>query len=686
MADFYNIKVADIYKETEDTSVITFEIPLDLKEIFQFRQGQHLTLKADIAGEDVRRSYSLCSSPFENQWKVAVKKIPGGKFSTYVNEELKKGDELELMPPSGTFGVSVMPEEDKNYLFFAAGSGITPIMAMLKATLTEEPNSTFTLIYGNKTANETIFELRLTPNKIKDFDTAQLSELINVPIDSIKPRINKLKRYWRLKQVFVKRVPQNKVSKLISVIYKFKGFELAEKSIRTYPSNCAAHVLGYVREVDGEIIKNKPYYHGGDRIGITGLEKYYEDKLRGRRGENQFLRDAYGNLKQLTDYEIANSGKNLVSTIDVELQKYGEILMQNKIGSVIAIEPSTGEILASISSPTFNPNQLVGDSLSHNWRKLRNNDSLKPLFNRALKSKNSPGSIFKMVQGLSSWELGVIDYDTKIYCDKSIVGCHGHSQVRGLADAIMVSCNPYFYETFKRISTSQEGEDLHIKTRKGITIWNNYVTSFGFGKDLQLDYPGYSIGNIPSAKTYDKIYKSGMRWNYRTCNSLAIGQGEMLITTFQMANLACVMANRGHYYFPHFVKKIENDTIKPIYSIKNNTKVEKNKFEYIVEAMQQVIEGSGGTARRAKIEGIEVCGKTGTVENSRGKDHSVFIAFAPKHNPKIALVVYIENGGYGGTWAAPIASLMIEKHLTDSISNERREKRILDANLIPIND
>ncbi|MGB1039866.1 MAG: peptidoglycan D,D-transpeptidase FtsI family protein [Flavobacteriales bacterium] len=533
-------------------------------------------------------------------------------------------------------------------------------------------------------ANETIFELRLTPNRVKDFDTAQLSELTGVPYDSIKPRINKLKRYWRLKQVFVKRVPQNKVSKLISVIYKFKGFELAEKSIRTYPSNCAAHVLGYVREVDGEIIKNKPYYHGGDRIGITGLEKYYEDKLRGRRGENQFLRDAYGNLKQLTDYEIANSGKNLISTIDVELQKYGEILMQNKIGSVIAIEPSTGEILASISSPTFNPNLLVGDSLSNNWRKLRNNDSLKPLYNRALKSKNSPGSIFKMVQGLSAWQLEVIDYNTKIYCDKSIVGCHGHSKVRGLADAIMVSCNPYFYETFKRISTSREGEDVFEKSRAGLELWNEYVSSFGLGQDLQLDYPGYSIGNIPLPKVYDKIYNK--RWSYRTCNSLAIGQGEMLITTFQMANLACVMANRGHYYYPHFIKEIENDTIKPIYSIKNNTKIEKNKFEYIVEAMQQVIEGSGGTARRAKIEGIEVCGKTGTVENSRGKDHSVFIAFAPKHNPKIALVVYIENGGYGGTWAAPIASLMIEKHLNDSISNERREKRILDANLIPIND
>ena len=532
--------------------------------------------------------------------------------------------------------------------------------------------------------NQTNFELLLTPNKVKDFDTTQLSELLNIPYDSIKPRINKLKRYWRSKQVFVKTVPEKKLSRLTSLMFKYEGFELKEKSLRVYPANSAAHLLGYVREVDGDIIKEKPYYRGGDRIGISGLEKYYEDELRGSRGNDQFLRDAYGNLKQLTASDTAKSGNNLTSSIDLELQRYGEKLMQNKIGSIMAIDPSSGEILAVISAPTFNPNLLTGDTMSKSWRKLRNNDSLKPLFNRALKSRNSPGSIFKMVQGLTAWELGVINEGTIIFCDKSVVGCHGHSQVQGLSDAIKYSCNPYFYETFKRLSTSQEGKDIFEKSSKGLKLWNEYVSSFGFGQDLQLDYPGYSTGNIPLPSLYDKIYNN--KWSYRTCNSLAIGQGEMLVTTYQMANLACVMANRGYYYYPHFIKEIENNTINPKYLKKQYTKISKEKFEPIVNAMQQVIEGAGGTASRARIEGVEICGKTGTVENSRGKDHSVFIAFAPKHNPKIALVVYIENGGYGGTWAAPIASLMTEKYLTDSISNTLKEKRILEANLIPKND
>ncbi|MEN8929111.1 MAG: penicillin-binding transpeptidase domain-containing protein [Flavobacteriales bacterium] len=529
--------------------------------------------------------------------------------------------------------------------------------------------------------NQTNFELRLTPNKVKDFDTAQLSELLNIPFDSIKPRINKLKRYWRSNQLFVKTVPKANLARLTSLMFKYKGFELREKSLRVYPANSAAHLLGYVREVDGDIIKKKPYYRGGDRIGISGLEKYYEDALRGSRGNDQFLRDAYGNLKQLTASDTAKSGNNLTTSIDLELQRYGEQLMQNKIGSLVAIDPSSGEILAVISSPTFDPNLLTGDTMSRSWRRLRNNDSLKPLFNRALKSRNSPGSIFKMIQGLTAWELGVIDQGTKIFCDKSIVGCHGHPPVSGLSDAIKYSCNPYFYETFKRITTSREGEDIFEKSRKGLNLWNDYVSSFGLGQDLQLDYPGYSTGNIPLPKVYDKIYNK--RWSYRTCNSLAIGQGEMIITSYQMANLACVMANRGHYYFPHFIKEIENNTINPKYKQKQFTKISSEKFEPIVDAMQQVIEGEGGTASRARIEGIEICGKTGTVENSRGKDHSVFIAFAPKYNPKIAIAVYIENGGYGGTWAAPIASLMTEKYLTDSVSNTRKQQRILDANLIP---
>lgn len=533
--------------------------------------------------------------------------------------------------------------------------------------------------------NKTNFELRLTPNKVKEFDTLQLCQLTHLTKDSLIKKINRLMRFWRKQDVLVKTVPENNLSKLTSLMYKFEGFELVEKSLRTYPANAAAHILGYVREVDSEIIKKKPYYRGGDRIGITGLEKEYEDELRGRRGNNQFLRDAYGNLKELTASDTAKSGNNITSTIDIELQKYGEKLMQNKIGCIVAIEPSTGEILAMVSAPTFNPNLLSGDTMSRNWRRLSRNDSLKPLFNRALKAKYSPGSVFKMVQGLSAWELGVIDWDTKIYCDKNLVGCHNHSKVQGLNDAIKYSCNPYFYETFKRISTAQEGEDVHEKSVKGIKVWNEYATSFGLGKDLQLDFPSYSIGNIPSASTYDRMYKN-MRWNYRTCNSLAIGQGEMLVTPYQIANLACIIANRGHYYYPHFVKNVGGKQIDSKYFQQQQTKISQEKFEPIVFAMQQVIEGSGGTAGRARIEGITICGKTGTVENSRGKDHSVFIAFAPKDNPKIALAVYIENVGYGGTWAAPIASLMTEKYLTDSIASTRKEKRIIEANLIPINE
>lgn len=531
--------------------------------------------------------------------------------------------------------------------------------------------------------NKSNFELRVTPKKISIFDTIQLCELVQLTKDSLIKKLSQLKRYQRLQQVLVNTVPDENISKLTSLMYEYPGFELIEKSIRVYPAECAAHILGYVREVDGDIVKEKPYYRGGDRIGISGLEKYYEDELRGNRGKNQFLRDAYGNLKELTSSDTAKSGNNIISTIDIDLQRYAEKLMQNKIGSIVAIEPSTGEILTVVSAPSFNPNLLTGDTMSRNWNRLFRNDSYKPLFNRALLSRYPPGSIFKMVQGLSSWQLGVIDLDTRIYCDKNLVGCHSHPAVKGLSDGIKYSCNPYFYETFKRISIAQDGADYHEKTRKGLTVWNDYVTSFGLGADLKLDIPSYSKGSIPLPKTYDNIYKGKMRWNYRTCNTLAIGQGEMLVTPFQMANLAAIMANRGYYYYPHFIKEIEHKEKDAIYTKRNYTKISRDKFSYIVDAMQHVVEGAGGTAPRARIKGVAVCGKTGTVENSQGLDHSVFIAFAPKENPKIAIAVYVENAGFGGTWAAPVASLVMEKYLNDSIANTYKENRILEANLLP---
>jgi penicillin-binding protein 2 len=302
---------------------------------------------------------------------------------------------------------------------------------------------------------------------MEPFDTTELCQLIDMSHDTLFNKLSRMKRFRRVKQIFKKNIPEKNIPKLISVMYKYKGFELIERFIRNYPGNCGSHLLGYVREVDRNILNKKPYYRPRDLIGISGLEKQYEAQLRGVRGKNQYLRDAHGNLKETLAVNNGLSGKNLTSTIDIQIQKYGEQLMQNKIGSIVAIEPSTGEILAMISAPSFNPNKLTGDSLPYNWRKLALNDSLNPLFNRALSSKYSPGSIFKMIGGLAAWEKGVINQNTKIFCDKSIVGCHNHKPTQNLADAIKYSCNPYFYEAFKRFTTSQKGDNLHKKSKIG---------------------------------------------------------------------------------------------------------------------------------------------------------------------------------------------------------------------------
>jgi penicillin-binding protein 2 len=380
----------------------------------------------------------------------------------------------------------------------------------------------------------------------------------------------------------------------------------------------------------------------------------------------------------------AQAGYNLETSINLDVQKYGEQLMRNKKGSIVAIEPKTGEVLCLISSPTYDPNLLVGVRRAKNYALLSSNDSLDPLFNRALMAKYPPGSIFKLIQSLIALDEGVIAENTGLTCNKALVGCHNHPSASNLRQAIQMSCNPYYHQVFKRLINRGKARSYFEDSAIGLENWERRVKMFGLGKRLALDLPNLKSGSVPSVQLYDRIYGQ-RRWAFSTIYSLSIGQGELEVVPLQMANLAAAIANKGYYIDPHLVKNIQESDTNLNWE-KHQTGIDQSFFEPIIEAMQWVVEKPGGTARRARTEGIEVCGKTGTAENPHGKDHSVFIAFAPKDDPKIAITVYVENSGFGGTWAAPISSLLIEKHLTGSISDTAKQNRILRANLISIED
>ena len=365
--------------------------------------------------------------------------------------------------------------------------------------------------------------------------------------------------------------------------------------------------------------------------------------------------------------------------LDINLQAYGERLMQNKKGCIVAIEPQSGEILSMISAPSFDPNLLVGrKNVSLNYPQLLKNEG-KPLFPRPTQAEYPPGSIFKLVQGLIGLQEGVITPNTGFACNKSLVGCHNHPAPSSIEKAVQFSCNPYFYYAVKKIIQQGKEDNIYRDSEKGLNLWNDYMHSFGFGEKLQSDLTGLRSGLIPNAAYYDRWYGKH-RWAFSTIRSISIGQGEVKLTPLHMANLAAIMANRGWYYDPHFAKKIGD---KPISNFtKRKTMVDAKHFEPIISGMWNVVNANAGTARKAEIAGIDVCGKTGTVQNPHGKDHSVFIAFAPMDNPKIAIAVIVENAGYGGTWAAPIASLMIEKYLLKEFKSMAKESRILNAILV----
>ncbi len=534
--------------------------------------------------------------------------------------------------------------------------------------------------------NEAAYDLMVIPKRVKNIDTADLCNMLQITKEAFIEKLKKLKKQKFSSfrpEVFEGEISLETYATLQEKLYKFPGFFVQARTLRKYPMRIAPHALGYVGEVDEKIISANPYYRMGDNMGLSGVEKSYEEALRGQRGVKIVMVDVYNREKGSFEggkYDTASVlGKSLTSSIDAELQQYGEQLMQNKVGAIVAIEPATGEVLTMVSSPTYDPNLLVGRLKKKNYPKMVR-DTLKPLYNRATMAKYPPGSTFKLLNGLIGLHEGVINENTTFGCSRGFhfggltVGCHPHASPVNLKFSITTSCNAYYCNVFKNILQK------YPKTAIGFDVWRNHVMSFGLGHKFPTDLPQESSGNVPTIKYYDKYHGSG-RWNAITVISLAIGQGEMGVTPLQMANFCSVIANRGWYIPPHIIKSIDGGQIDAKFRKKQRTKIEREYFDMVVDGMRNVV--LNGTGRIAQLDSLTVCGKTGTAQNPHGKDHSIFIAFAPMDNPKIAMAVYVENAGFGAAWAAPIASLMMEKYLRREVKRPEMEKRILEANLLP---
>lgn len=568
----------------------------------------------------------------------------------------------------------------------------TDYWAQKAASITEKEITTYPargLIYDRNhnlmVANKAVYDLMVLPADVKKngFDSVGISNLLGITTDEYWTAFEKAKNYSAYKpSVLVEQIPAEQFGYIVDQLYNYPAFIPVPRTLRSYPIPVAPHTIGYISEVTPRQIEQNPHYKSGDYIGASGIEKTYETDLRGKRGVRYIVVDVHN--KEIESYKsgefdkAAISGDNLTLSIDAMLQQYGEKLMQKKKGTIVAIEPSSGEVLAMVSSPGYNPNLLVGRERSGNFKALAENDSLGPLFNRALNAQYRPGSIFKIVEALVALEDGVVKPETRIRCNRGIINCHGSHYNDDLTNAIIHSCNPYFREVYKRLIQQGEANSIYKDSEIGLEKWQKSVMKFGFGAPLGIDVNGEKGGQVPGVSLYDKWYGSG-RWAFSTIYSNAIGEGELLVVPLQMANLAAIIANKGYYYAPHLVKSIgDENAIRPEYTIKHQSGISSKYFDLVVEAMDAVVNKTGGTARRARSKDITICGKTGTVQNGDYPDHSVFIAFAPREDPKIAIAVYVEYAGFGGTWAAPIASLMIEKYLKGEISNSRKEKRILD--------
>jgi penicillin-binding protein 2 len=543
-------------------------------------------------------------------------------------------------------------------------------------------------------SNQPVYDFMAIPENIKSFDTLELSKILDVSKAELNEKI-KIARTFSVKlpSIIVGKISREHNAVIQEKIWKYPGFFLQKNSVRNYPISIASNLLGYVSEVNKNDMKKDNYYRLGELIGRQGIEEYYEHFLRGKKGKKFYQKDRFNRIIGSYEdgkYDVPKEGaQNLYLTIDRELQQYGEELFKNKKGGIVAIEPKTGEVLSLVSAPSYDPNILVGRKRSKNYRKLALDTLAKPLFDRCLQAQYAPGSPFKSLNALIALQEGVIDKETSYLCQKGhfyargiFMECHCSPGTKNnLRSGIFRSCNTYFANIYRRI-IDHAGENVE----DGINIWNKHLNSFGLGNYLGYDLLVGKKGFVPDADYYNFWYKKGS-WKSATVVSNAIGQGELLTTPIQMANFTAAIANRGYFIQPHFLKTVSNNSMNKGYE-KKETSIDSIHFETVIDGMHQVVER--GTARIAKIKGIEVCGKTGTVENfmkikgvkTQLTDHSIFIAFAPKDDPKIAIAVYVENGYWGARWAAPIASLMIEKYLNGNVKRKWLEDRMLNGSLI----
>ncbi len=541
-------------------------------------------------------------------------------------------------------------------------------------------------------ANQPSYDVMVIPREVEPLDTLEFCSLLKIDKAQFIKSYNKARHYSpRLPSVFVSHLSKEDYAVLQEKMRKFDGFYIQKRSLRDYQTSTAANVLGFIAEVNQGIIEKNPYYKMGDLIGRKGIEESYEKELRGTKGIKFIQKDRFnrniGPYKNGKFDTIPVQGKDITITIDKKLQEYGELLMQNKRGGIVAIEPKTGEILSLVSAPTYNPNLLVGRPRSKNFSKLHYDSIRTPLIDRGLLRMHEPGSPFKALIALTALQENAIDPNTSVSCSgayhyggRKPMGCHCGSGRRNLNSGIAKSCNSYFANAFRKTI------DKYDDASQAMDIWSHHIKSFGLGDFLGYDLPPGKKGNIPNGAYYDKWYPD-FRWGATTIISNSIGQGEVLVTPIQLANMTAAIANRGYYFTPHIIKAIEGQNIDEKFATPKYTTIDKQHFEPVIQGLYDVY--NKGTANFLRVPGIEICGKTGTAENftkinnvrAQLTDHSIFIAFAPKNNPQIAIAVFVENGYYGARWGGRIASLMIEKYLKKEVTLKYMEKLVLEKSL-----